>query len=117
MKISTSMKQLYEEGKKNSESVTWGEEVINLKITDHGRLAGSMLFINLVHKQLQLIGSVVLNLEHVCRIMFGMDSKEICIDEPILKNGLIQGRLQCQLHVILQDFNAKASDDSDDEHG
>ena len=117
MKISTSMKHSFEEGKKNGESVTWGEEVIKLKITDHGRLAGSMLFINLVHKQLQLLGSVVVNLEHICRIMFGNDSREICIDEPILKNGLIQGRLQCQLLVILLDLNAIASDYSDDEDG
>jgi len=98
---------------KKTDYITWGDEKIELTVLEDSDMTGALIFINLMSKMRirendVLIGTVALNLETLCKsAQRSFTEKNHAIDEQVLKNGQIQGRLICNIKVFdefLEDF-------------
>ena len=107
--VSTCQKSIAKDA--NGEILDWGEEMIDTEIEDGVSLTGAMIYISLMektakHKQNYMVGTVALNLEHMCNLgTYTIENqlKEFDIDQPLLKNGRSQGNLKCNIFVTLDD--------------
>lgn len=77
----------------------WPEEVkLNVPETIPTEMEGAMLYLTIWDYDLNtaddMMGSIVLNLKDLTALEDGKKEKEIKIDQPLLKYGLEQGRIQ-----------------------